>query len=192
MHHGIQEIDLSGNKENKDLIWDMESFSQRRAAHEFVMHFENKICVFSPSVEQIYSNYSITFPAEENKRLIILPNPSAHHDIFQAIPEGAVKPTGLYIVPSKKRELNLRIPLKTQDSPWRDVPLQVGLKLINSRRPKHLPLLPILVKGDLRELDSRTPVLHLHAVSLSALNQLSALELNAIRRVILDRIDDLH
>ncbi|HEY6527336.1 MAG TPA: hypothetical protein VIZ65_01485 [Cellvibrionaceae bacterium] len=189
--HGFQEIDFSRRTQNKDLVWDLESFSQRRTAHEFVMHFENKICVFSPSVEQIYSNYSITFPAEENKRLIILPNPSAHHDIFQSIPEGAVKPTGLYIVPSRLRELNLRIPLKTQDAPWRDVPLHVGLKLINSRRPRHLPLLPILVKGDLRELDSRTPVLHLHAVSLSALSKLSSLELNAIRKVILDRIGGL-
>ena len=110
--HGFQEIDFSRRTQNKDLIWDLDAFAQRRTAHEFVMHFENKICVFSPSVEQIYSNYSITFPAEENKRLIILPNPSAHHDIFQAIPEGAVKPTGLYIVPNKQSELNLRIPLK--------------------------------------------------------------------------------
>ena len=93
-------------------------------------------------------------------------------------------------MPNKQSELNLRIPLKPRILRG-GTPLHVGLKLINSRRPRHLPLLPILVKGDLRELDSRTPVLHLHAVSLSALSKLSALELNAIRKVILDRISAL-
>jgi hypothetical protein len=187
---GIQEIELK-QPENKDLVWELDGFTQRRQAHEFVMHFENRLCVFSPTVEQVYTNYSIFFPPEENKRLVILPNPGAHHDIFQGVPEIAVKPTGLFIVPNAKRELMLRIPLKTQDKPFRDIPLQAGLKLVNTRRPQHLPLLPVLVKGDLRELDSRMPVLHLHALSLSGLSKLSSLEINAIRRVVLDRIRGL-
>lgn len=188
---GIVDIDFSKKSDNKDLVWELDTFKQRRQAHEFVMHFENKLCVFSASVEQIYTNYSIFFPPEENRRLVILPNPHAHHDICQGVPEPAVKATGLYIVPNPKRELMLRIPLKTQDNPWRDIPLQVGIKLVNSRRPAHLPLLPVLVKGDLRELDARTPCLHLHSLSLSNLTKLSTLEVNAIRRIILERLKGL-
>lgn len=178
----------AGNAPNKDLVWDLDAFKQRKRAHEFVLNFENKLCVFSSSVQQLYTNYNIFMPAEENSRLVILPNPYAHHDIFHGIPEEAVKPTGLYIVPGSKGELLLRIPLRNGTEPFRTVPLQVGFKLINQRRPETLPLLPVLVKGDLRELDARTPCLHLHAVTLKSLPELSTLELNALRRTILDRL----
>lgn len=192
MFEDLNSIDTKAAPDNKDLIWDLDTFKQRKRAHEFVLNFENKICVFSGTVEQLYTNYNIFMPAEENSRLVILPNPYAHHDIFQGISDAAVKPTGLYIVPGDKGQLLLRIPLKTGGKPFRLVPLQVGFKLINQRRPPHLPLLPVLVKGDLRELDARTPCLHLHAISLSKMDKLSPLEVNEIRRTILDRINVLN
>jgi hypothetical protein len=188
MFEDLNSIDVSKSTDNKDLIWDIDTFKQRKRAHEFVLNFENKLCVYSGSVEQLYTNYNIFMPAEENSRLVILPNPYAHHDIFHGIPDEAVKPTGLYIVPGEKGELLLRIPLRTGGKPFHLVPLQVGFKLINQRRPAHLPLLPVLVKGDLRELDARTPCLHLHAISLSNMDNLSPLEINEIRRTILDRM----
>ncbi len=188
MFEDLNSIDVGKKDQNKDLIWDLEAFKQRKRAHEFVLNFENKLCVFSGSVQQLYTNYNIFMPAEENSRLVILPNPYAHHDIFQGIPESAVKATGLYIVPGQSGQLLLRIPVKSPDSPFRTVPLQVGFRMINQRRPTNLPLLPILVKGDLRELDARTPCLHLHAISLSNMPRLSSLELNEIRRTILDRL----
>lgn len=188
MYEDLNSIDVGKKNDNKDLIWDLETFKQRKRAHEFVLNFENKLCVFSGSVQQLYTNYNIFMPAEENSRLVILPNPYAHHDIFHGIPESAVKATGLYIVPGGGGELMLRIPVRSPESPFRTVPLQVGFRLINQRRPGNMPLLPVLVKGDLRELDARTPCLHLHAVSLSNMTRLSPLELNEIRRTILERI----
>ncbi len=176
------------SEDNKDLIWDLDMFSQRKRAHEFVLNFENKLCVFSGSVRQLYTNYNIFMPAEENSRLVILPNPYAHHDIFQNVPEDAIKPTGLYIVPGGKGELLLRIPLRSKEEPFRSVPLQVGFRLVNQRRPSNLPILPVLVKGDLRELNAKTPCLHLHSVTLKYIDNLSTLELNDLRRVILDRL----
>lgn len=178
--------------DNNDLIWNLDTFKQRKRAHEFVLGFENKLCVFSSSVEQLYTNYNIFMPAEENSRLVILPNPHAHHDIFNGIPETATKPTGLYIVPGKNNELLLRIPLRSNTTPHRTVPLQIGFRLVNQRRPEHLPLLPVLVKGDLRELDARTPCLHLHAITLRYLADLSTLDVNAIRRTILERLQLLN
>lgn len=192
MYEDLNSIDLGKKEQNKDLIWDLDTFKQRKRAHEFVLNFENKLCVFSGSVQQLYTNYNIFMPAEENSRLVILPNPYAHHDIFHGIPESAVKATGLYIVPGPEGELMLRIPVRSAESPVRTVPLQVGFRLINQRRPTNLPLLPVLVKGDLRELDARTPCLHLHAITLSNMTKLSPLELNEIRRTILDRMKLLH
>jgi len=181
----------SGQEDNKDLVWDLNTFAQRKRAHEFVLNFENKLCVFSGSVRQLYTNYNIFMPAEENSRLVILPNPYAHHDIFQNIPDDAVKPTGLYITPGDGGDLNLRIPIKSKTDPFRSVPLQVGFRLVNQRRPNHLPILPVLVKGDLRELDARTPCLHLHSVSLTALADMSSLEVNDLRKVVLARLCNL-
>ncbi len=192
MFEDLNSIDVGKKDDNKDLIWDLDTFKQRKRAHEFVLNFENKLCVFSGSVQQLYTNYNIFMPAEENSRLVILPNPYAHHDIFHGIPESAVKPTGLYIVPGKNGELLLRIPVKSAENPFRTVPLQVGFRMINQRRPANLPLLPVLVKGDLRELDARTPCLHLHAITLSNMPRLSPLELNEIRRTILERMKALN
>lgn len=192
MFEDLNSIDVGQKEDNKDLIWDLDAFKQRKIAHEFVLNFENKLCVFSGTVAQLYTNYNIFMPAEENSRLVILPNPYAHHDIFHGIPDSAVKATGLYIVPGAKGELLLRIPLRSGTKPFRSVPLQVGFRLINQRRPPHLPLLPVLVKGDLRELDARTPCLHLHAISLSNLTDLSSMEVNEIRKTILDRLKTLH
>lgn len=187
---GIVEVDLPKYGQNADLVWELEAIQQRRRAHEFVMHFENKLCVFSGSVEQVYTNYSIFFPPEEHRRMVILPNPNAHFDTCQGVTEEAVKPTGLFIVPNDNRELMLRIPLKGGHA-FRDIPLHAGIKLVNSRRPTHLPLLPVLMKGDLRELDARTPCLHLHALSLSQLKKLSIMEINSMRQAILKRLDRL-
>lgn len=182
--------------DNNDLIWNLEAFKQRKRAHDFVLGFENKICVYSGSVSQLYTNYNIFFPKEENRKLVILPNPYAQHDNFNGIAENFVKPTGLYILPADAsapdaKQLLLRIPLRSATSQFRQVPLQVGLRVINQRRPADKPLLPVLVKGDLRELDERTPCLHLHALQLNGVAALSQMELNDIRRVILHRLAQL-
>jgi hypothetical protein len=182
--------------ENNDLVWNLEAFKQRQRAQDFVMGFENKISVYSGSVSQLYTNYNIFFPKEENRKLVILPNPYAQHDNFNGLPESAVKPTGLCIVPGEsdaqgRSQLFLVIPFRGGTTRFRRVPLQVGLRVINQQRPDNKPLLPVLVKGDLRELDARTPCLHLHALQLSGLDQLSQLELNDIRRVIVDRLAEL-
>ncbi len=182
--------------QNNDLVWNLEAFKQRQRAQDFVLGFENRISVYSGSVSQLYTNYNIFFPKEENRKLVILPNPYAQHDNFNGIPESAVTPTGLCIVPGESDtpeggKLFLIIPFRSGNTRFRRVPLQVGLRVINQQRPGNKPLLPVLVKGDLRELDARTPCLHLHALQLAGLDQLSQLELNDIRRVIVDRLAEL-
>lgn len=179
---------------NRDLIWDLNQFKQRKLAQEFVLQFENRVCVYSGSVGQMYTNYNVFFPKEENRKLVILPNPFAHHDIFHNVPEYAIRPTGLLIVPdyySIDSRMMLRIPLRKGVEPYRLVPLSAGLRLINKRRPSDHPLLPILVKGDLRELDESTPSLHLHSINVNRLSFMSPMEISGIRAVVLDKMDQL-
>ncbi|MEX1034062.1 MAG: hypothetical protein WDZ30_11925 [Cellvibrionaceae bacterium] len=177
--------------ENKDLVWDLDAFKQRQRAIDFVMAFENKLCVYSNSVGQLYTNYNLFFPKEENRKLVILPNPYAHHDSYNGIPESAIVATGLNIVPGEmlgKTGAFLTIPFKSGKTSYRSVPLQVGLRVVNQHRPPEKPLLPILMKGDLRELDASTPCLHLHSINLDQLTNISMLEQQSIRKVIIDRM----
>jgi len=181
--------------DNKDLIWDLGKFQRHQAAESFVMGFENKLCVLSSSVKQLYSNYDIFFPKEENRKLVILPNPYAHHDTFSGISESAAKPTGLLLVPADVENpdgrLHILIPMKSAEKNYKKVPLEVGLSLINSKRPPDRPFLPVLVKGDLRELDASTPCLHLHSLVQHELRGLSELVLSDIQKVILARLREL-
>lgn len=186
---------MTAASDNNDLVWDLDQISQRQKAIEYVMGFENKLCVYSDSVEQLYTNYNIFFPQNEGHKLVILPNPYSHHDTFNGIPEEAVTATGLTIIPGEvvgKEGLYLTIPFKSGKTKYRAVPLQVGMRVINQQRPENSPLLPVLMKGDLRELDAKTPCLHLHCINIAKLTELSALEVAGIKSVINDRLEKIH
>lgn len=209
--------------DNKDLVWDLDAFAQRQKASDFVLSFENRLCVYSGSVGQLYTNYNIFFPKEEDRKLVILPNPYAPHDTFNGIPDSAISATGLYILPAleasantasadtnkapaankspaankapaaniKPRELLLRIPFRSGGARFRTVPLQVGLRVVGQNRSPERPFLPVLMKGDLRELDSSTPCLHLHSIHLERLSEHSMLERDGMRKVIQQHLAEL-
>ena len=177
---------------NRDLVWDLDGFQHRRLAAEFVKRFENKLCVYSSTVEQLYTNYSIFFPEDEDRKMVILPDPYAYHDTFQNIPAAAVKGTGLNILPGEmldKAGLFLAIPFRGESSArYKPVPLQVGLNAINRRRSPDNPFLPGVGTGDLREFQRRSPVLHLHCIQLDRLVTQSSMERSGIRRVISEKL----
>lgn len=180
---------------NNDLVWGLDAIEKSQRAHAFVLGFENRLCVYSGSVKQIYTNYDIFFPKEEARKLVILPNPYAHHDTFNQVDELAVTPTGIFIVPEHADQvagkLNMILPLKSRGSEFCKVPLAVGLNFINKKRPKSKPFLPVLAKGDLRELDRETPCLHLHSLQIQHMNMLSELDVGDMKRVILSRLTEL-
>ena len=185
---------MSIANDNKDLVLDLEAFNQRQRAIDFVMGFENRLCVFSGSVEQLYTNYNIFFPKEEDRKLVILPNPYAPHDTFNGIPAESVTATGLNIIPGiheGKPALFLSIPFRGGQSKFKNVPLQMGLRVVRQQLPANKPFLPVLMKGDLRELDASTPCLHLHAIHLDRLIEHSELERKSIQKVIEQRLSKL-
>lgn len=181
--------------DNKDLVWDLENLRKRQHAKDLLLGIENRLCVFSGSVEQLYTSYDIFFPREENRKVVILPNPYAQHDTFFGIRENAVKATGLFVVGNSSggelQELKLILPISRKDQKYRTVPFDIGLKLINSKRPANRPFLPVLMKGDLREFNEQTPCLHLHSLDLSKVSMLSKLEVKSIEEVILEGLDSL-
>ena len=71
-----QEVDLS-KPQNQDLIWDLDSMARRELAERFIQLFENRLCVYSESVSQLYTNYNLHFPSEQGRKMVVLPNPYA-------------------------------------------------------------------------------------------------------------------
>ena len=182
------------NSDNPDLAWDIEGFGNKRRATDFVKIFEATLCVYSGAVEQLYTNYDIFYPEEEGRKMVILPDPAAYHDTFFGIVPEAILETGLYIIPGDLIEqpgLHLTNLLKDRSMGPRQVPFESGTRAIMAKRPASDPFLPVLVKGDLRELEDQWPVLHLHRIKLSKLQHRSALERRDITSVVTEKLEGL-
>lgn len=182
-----QQVDLS-QAGNPDLIWDMDSLARRELAERFIRLFENRLCVWSESVEQLYTNYSLHFPAELGRKMVVLPNPYAFHDTLHGIAAQAIRKTGLCVLPGQllgKSGLLLSNQLPGNRLAPRSMPFKPALaQIINSQRKVGDEFLPLLVKGDLREFDQQLPYLHLHRLQLAKLPLLSNFEREDIRQSI--------
>jgi len=177
---------MSDFLQNEHLVWDLTRLTDHDRATRFAMRFQESLCVYSPPVEQLYTNYEIIVPDDDNRKLIILPNPHAFHDTFSHINPDAVVQTSLFIAPDKEGKLQLLVPLANGNR--RAMPLAIGLNFIQSKLGADVPFLPVLAKGDLREFKQSMPILHLHRIVLSKVTRHSELEIRAIRKAIQNRL----
>jgi hypothetical protein len=171
---------------SEHLVWDLTKLTDHDRATRFVMRFQESLCVYSPPVEQLYTNYEIIVPDDDGRKLIILPNPHAFHDTFSHINPDAVVQTSLFIPPDSDGQLQLLVPLSNGGR--RAMPLGVGLNFIQTKLGADVPFLPVLTKGDLREFKQSMPILHLHRIVLSKVTRHSELEVRAIRKAIQNRL----
>lgn len=180
---------------NADLVWDLEKIHQHKRAVNFVKQFESRFCVFSSTVRQLYTNYSVFFPEEANRQLVILPDPYAFHDTFSHLNPEAVQSTGLHVIPGNligKNGLYLIISHRDKNVRSVPIPFQEGIRQILRRSNTEDPFLPVLMKGDLREFNDQLPCLHLHRLRLKQLHSLSSLDREGIRSVITDKLMTLY
>ena len=184
----------SASASNNDLVWSVGNFSQAKVAANFISLFAKRLCIYSASVEQLYTNYTVQFVDTDGASIKIVPDPDSHYDTYQNIPVEALESSGLTIIPGElvgKKGLQLSIPLQDDEGKkMRVVPLQLGLKAINKRRSGNRLFLPVVVKGDLRALREKVPVLHLHTIRLDKMMQLSEMERNGIRKVIQEKLSE--
>lgn len=174
------------------LIWKLSEFDNHKRAVNFVKQFQDTLCVYSGPVEQLYTNYDISVPGDDEHSLVILPNPYAYHDTFNNIGEHSVHASGMYIVPGdlfgkEGLFLTLRL-LKYGKRIVRPVPLKVGLWALMKKETNDVPFLPVITKGDLRAFNKDSPCLHLHRIQPSKLVDRSPMEVKAIQRVIRDKL----
>jgi hypothetical protein len=180
--------------ENPDLAWDLEDFNHRQRAMDFVTQFESTMCVYSSTVQQIYTTYNMFFPREWDSKLVILPDPAVFHDTFFHIDPKAVVATGLYIIPGElieKEGLFLANVDENRALGKRQFPFESALKAIIKNRPEDDPFLPVLAKGDLREFEQSWPVMHLHRVKPGVLAEISDLDRTSLFNVINEKLETL-
>ncbi|MFT6339269.1 MAG: hypothetical protein ACFE0K_03440 [Alcanivorax sp.] len=174
------------------LIWKLNDFDNHQRAVNFIKQFQDTLCVYSAPVEQLYTNYDISIPPDDDRSLVILPNPYAYHDTFNGIGDHSVHATGMYIVPGdlfgkEGLFLTLRL-LKYGKRVIKPVPLKVGLWALMKKESSDIPFLPVITKGDLRAFKKDFPCLHLHRIQPSRLSERSPMEIKAIQRVIRDKL----
>jgi len=180
--------------ENPDLAWDLDEFNNRQRAMDFILQFEQTLCVYSPSVQQLYTNYNMYFPKESQRKMVILPDPTAFHDTFFYIDTSAVVATGLYIIPGElvgKEGLFLSNVAEDRSLGKRQIPFEAGMRAIMKNRSAEDPFLPVLAKGDLRSFEQSWPVMHLHRVKPQVLAEISDLDRNQLENVIVEKLDSL-
>lgn len=180
--------------DNPDLAWDLNEILNRERAMDFVLQFETTLCVYSASVEQLYSTYNLFFPEEFRRKMVILPDPAAYHDTFHNVPVSSVMATGLHIIPGElidKRGLFLANVNRDRTLGNRQLPFGPAVRSIMQRRSADDPFLPVLAKGDLREFNDSWPVLHLHRIKISELTEHSALDRTNITNTITEKLDAL-
>lgn len=182
----FQEVDLS-KKSNPDLIWDLDRVEKRDLAERFIRLFENRLCVYSESVSQLYTNYGLHFPTEIGRKMVVLPNPYAFHDTLHHISPLSVRKTGLCVLPGQFQDHKGLLLTRLGDNgellqarPFKSALAQIISKL----KQNGDVFLPVLVKGDLREFDQRMPYLHLHRLQLTNLPHLSAFERNDLQQTV--------
>ncbi|MDO9625659.1 MAG: hypothetical protein Q7J46_16960 [Pseudomonas sp.] len=182
-----QEVDLD-RPQNLDLIWDLASMARRELAERFIKLFENRLCVYSESVRQLYTNYNLHFPLDQQRKMVVLPNPYAFHDTLHGIEALAVRKTGLCILPGVvlgKPGLLLSTQIKDGGPAPKTMPFKRALaQIISNQKKAGDVFLPIMMKGDLREFDQQMPYIHLHRLQVTHLNRLSVFERNDIQQTI--------
>jgi len=182
-----QEVDLD-RPQNQDLIWDLDTMARRELAERFIKLFENRLCVYSESVRQLYTNYNLHFPHDQGRKMVVLPNPYAFHDTLHGIEAHAVRKTGLCVLPGVvlgKPGLLLTTQIRDGGPAPKTMPFKRALaQIISNQKKAGDVFLPVMMKGDLREFDQQMPYIHLHRLQVTRLSRLSSFERDDIQQTI--------
>ncbi|MBF7729265.1 hypothetical protein [Pseudomonas sp. N040] len=185
-----------GQTQNQDLVWDLDNMARRELAERFMKLFENRLCVYSESVQQIYTNYNLHFPSEHGRKMVVLPTPYAFHDTLHGIDPAAVRKTCLCVIPGVvlgKPGLLLTNQMQEGQPTPKTMPFKPALaQIIGNQRKQGEVFLPILRKGDLREFNQQLPYINLHRLQVAQLKGLSTFQREDIQRTITQKLMALY
>jgi len=173
-------------RKDEQLVWELDALSDPDRAGRFASRCRKAFSVYSPQTTQIYARYEILIPTGGPRRLLIMPNRHAVQDIFARIPSGAITPTNLFVKAGEGNEIHMVMQMTNQKQ--HVLPLDVGLKLVQQKLGPNNPFLPVLAKGNLREIEPAVPVMHLHRLQLDKIDDYSEEERFSLSRILQDNI----
>jgi hypothetical protein len=185
---------MSEEAGKNDLIWGLDGINQRQLAIDFVMKFQNRLCIYSGAVEKLYTNYDLIFPPAENHSMVVIPNQEAFHDTFNDLNKEAILDTHFDIIPGEmigKTGFYFRMPFEDDDELMTYVPFTVAIEHMIKNTSGQKPLIPVLVRGNLREFKLQNPYLHLHSINLDKIDKLSDFQKKDIQKVVWDKLQEL-
>ena len=170
----------------------------KHLSFQFLNTLENRLCVFSPKINQLFTNYEFLYPSEQQPELSILPNGEADYDTFSNVPSHAFSPTGLHIIPGElvgQQGLHFFSASPNNAHYGNSVPLAVGIRRILSKNHAQDPFLPVLMESDITSIKANTtfPHLHLHHLRLQELSDaLSLFDIRDLQEAICDKLRSLN
>ncbi len=177
------------------VVWDISDFSNQAMALEFVNSLRSTLCVYYNTLSHIYGEYNIETVRQDGLSLVVVPH-TYSLERFTHIPEHAIRPTGLSLFPGwfygHKAPYVMTMLVKNKNGRRRTKPIlpENALAVIDKLEPGKA-FLPLLMRGDLREFNQRTPYVHLHRLVPEFLTTLSAFDRGQLAGLILDRRKNL-
>lgn len=180
---------------NQDLVWKVGNTQYAESAVQFLKRFESALCLFSNTVDQLYSNYEMMPVSNGSKRIVALPNPHAYHDTFSNVDSEAIVPTGIRIIPSELTQTdfsgNLSMLFRSKKTgKVHTMPLAEGIKKLEKTFGEG-NFLPVMINKDLHLINGNIPAMHLHRVQLDKLERLSMFQRSDIKITIEKKMAEL-
>lgn len=158
-------------------------------ALKFVQRVGECMCVTSPMVGQLYSNFKVEADLDKSE-LMIMPDFEKHLEIFDFIDAKALTRTNIVIMPRVVNGVeHLCIGhLNEEHNKFSWMPLAAGLQKI---KQKNSHFLPVLNSREVRQWRPRSPLLQVYQLNLKALKDLSPFALRDIQNTINDKLSTL-
>lgn len=179
-----------------NVTWDISHFNQKKKAADFFESLRSVFAVYSPGTSQIYTNYDVFWSTFNKEKLVVLPNQNAHHDTFFNIDPDATRASGIFVIPGEilgKEELHVALPT-AKGKKTKPMLANLGIKLFARLYEKKYPgkhFVPIVTTGDLREFNNRAPLLHLHMLDVTRVDNLSQFKRNDLKHSIVSRLHNI-
>jgi hypothetical protein len=174
--------------------WDIHNIERKYDAYRFAKLFENRFCVYSPTVQKLYTDYQIVEPSLESDKIMLLPTLTADSEPYHDIEPSCIVSTDVKVIPGEivgRKGIHLAMPDLEQPGKFKVFAFKEGLAELKKSLYQGRPFLPVLMNGDLREFDKKLPFLQLHIINIDKLVNLSSFERNDMSNLINTRLNSM-
>lgn len=158
--------------------FDLQRFTNRSRATDFVWQYIPTFCVYCPLTQQIYLDYDL-FNIESDKGIVVLPK--NHLSCFFGVEERAITNTSLMLVTNNNLS---RAQLFDRRKRAKSISAQGGLIHLSTSQN----FLPVILKSDLKRLKDDRPFLMLRSLKTDRISSLSHFDRSQIQTAIIEKL----